>query len=89
MNCFAITCYQVPDLTYRQLNDLKHQLVVQKMKLDKFFSIFLDSSEMDENDTDTPEWVTYREMIKRYQHVEQMLTATTYYIGKHERYSSV
>lgn len=63
-----------------QLINIRNQLVVEKMKLDKFFSVFLDESEMDEQDTNTPEWVTYREMLKSYERVNQLIKSTDYYI---------
>lgn len=63
-----------------QLIDIRNQLVVEKMKLDKFFSVFLDESEMDDQDTNTPEWVTYREMLKSYERVNQLIKSTDYYI---------
>lgn len=63
-----------------QLIDIRNQLVVEKMKMDKFFSVFLDESEMDEQDTNTPEWVTYREMLKSYERVNQLIKSTDYYI---------
>jgi len=61
-----------------QLVQIENGLVVDKMKLDRFFSVFLEENEMDETDTTTPEWFTYKEMLKEYDRVEQLLTATRY-----------
>lgn len=59
------------------------QLIVEKMKLDKFFSIFLDRNELDDNDTDTLEWKTYRMMTKEYERVEDLIKTTKYYLGEY------
>lgn len=64
-----------------QLPGIKNQLIVEKMKMDKFFSVFLDQSEMDDQDTNSPEWVTYREMLKSYERINQLLKSTDYYIS--------
>lgn len=64
----------------QSLAKLRSGLVIEKMKLDKFFSIFLDSVEMDPNETTTPEWFTYKQMIKEYQRVERLITTTDYYL---------
>jgi hypothetical protein len=50
------------------------------MKLDKFFSIFLDQYEMTEDDLDTPEWFTYREMLKHYDQITDLIKKTDYRI---------
>jgi hypothetical protein len=43
-------------------NEQRHTLIVQKMKLDKFFSLFLEKYErkMDPDKTDTPIWKLYK-----------------------------
>lgn len=66
-----------------RLFEIKSKLIVEKMKLDRFFSIFLDKYEMDEDNTDTPEWFTYREMTKEYDRVERLLKTTDFYIKQH------
>lgn len=64
-----------------QLHGIRTQLIVEKMKMDKFFSIFLDNNEMDDQDTNTPEWATYREMIKSYERLNHLIKSTDYYIA--------
>lgn len=59
------------------------QLIVEKMKLDKFFSIFLDRYELDDNNTDTLEWKTYRMMTREYERVENLIKTTKYYLGEY------
>lgn len=59
-------------------------LQVQKMKLDKFFSMFLEKFErqMDPDRTDTPVWKLYKNKLKEYEKVDNELRTTQYWIGK-------
>jgi hypothetical protein len=61
-----------------------HDLTVQKMKLDKFFSMFLEKFErqMDPDRTDTPVWKLYKTKLKEYEKVDHELRATQYWINK-------
>lgn len=59
-------------------------LQVQKMKLDKFFSMFLEKFErkMDPDSTDTPVWKLYKNKLKEYEKVSHELRTTQYWIDK-------
>jgi hypothetical protein len=59
-------------------------LQVQKMKLDKFFSMFLEKFErqMDPDRTDTPVCKLYKNKLKEYEKVDHELKATQYWINK-------
>ena len=59
-------------------------LQVQKMKLDKFFSMFLEKFErkMDPDSTDTPVWKLYKNKLKEYEKVDNELRTTQYWISK-------
>lgn len=59
-------------------------LQVQKMKLDKFFSMFLEKFErqMDPDRTDTPVWKLYKNKLKEYEKVDNELRTTQYWISK-------
>lgn len=59
---------------------IKNTLVIDKMKLDKFFSVFLDKYEITEDNLDTPEWFTYREMLKHYDHINNLIKTIDYRI---------
>jgi hypothetical protein len=61
-----------------------HDLQIQKMKLDKFFSMFLEKFErqMDADKTDTPVWKLYKNKLKEYEKVDHELKATQYWINK-------
>lgn len=75
-----ITHREVAQATTMELPALKNKLVIDKMKLDRFFSVFLDKYEMTEEDLDTPEWFTYREMLKEYDRVNHLIKTTDYRI---------
>ena len=59
--------------------------VIQKMKLDKYFSTFLDENEkeMSDDNYDSPAWKQYRIMLRDYETVEKFITTSKYYINKH------
>jgi len=59
-------------------------LQVQKMKLDKFFSMFLEKFErqMDPDRTDTPVWKLYKTKLKEYEKIDHELKTTQYWINK-------
>jgi len=66
------------------LNEKYSDLQVQKMKLDKFFSMFLEKFErqMDPDRTDTPVWKLYKNKLKEYEKVNHELRTTQYWINK-------
>lgn len=59
-------------------------LLLQKMKLDKFFSMFLEKFErqMDPEKIDTPVWKLYKAKLKEYAKVNQDLKNEQYWINK-------
>ena len=65
-----------------KLNDLQ----VQKMKLDKFFSMYLEKFErkMDPDNTNTPIWKLYKEKLKEYDKVDYEIKATKYWMQKEQ-----
>lgn len=75
-----ITLREVAAADRSNLFNIKSQLQIEKMKLDRFFSIFLEENEMDEDLLDTPVWFTYREMLKEYDRVDQLLKTADFYI---------
>ena len=66
------------------MNEKLHDLTVQKMKLDKFFSMFLEKFErqMDPDRTDTPVWKLYKNKLKEYEKVDHEIKSTRYWINK-------
>lgn len=79
-----ITHRQITAAQSTELATIKNTLTVDKMKLDRFFSVFLDEAEMDTEDTNTHEWITYREMLKEYERVNDLIKTTDYYLGHYE-----
>lgn len=63
-----------------ELISIRNKLYNDRMKMDKFFSVFLENNEMDEEDLNTPEWITYREMLKDYERVQSLILRTNYRI---------
>jgi hypothetical protein len=80
-----ITIDQIGSSSESELYDIKNTLIVQKMKLDRFFSVFLDSVELTEENVGDENWTTYREMLKEYDRVEHLIRTTDYYISQYER----
>lgn len=62
----------------------RHELVLQKMKLDKFFSMYLEKFDrkMDSDNTDTPIWKLYKAKLKEYGNLSQEIRNTEYWISK-------
>lgn len=71
-------------MSMTELESHKHELVIQRMKLDRFFSLFLDKFErkMDPDKTDTPVWKLYKEKYKEYDDISYKIKTTDYYINK-------
>jgi hypothetical protein len=73
------------------LTEKYNSLQIEKMKLDKFFSMFLEKFErkMDPDKTDTPVWKLYRTKLKEYDKVSQELKNTEYWIKKEQNVSYI
>ena len=65
-------------------HDERDRLVVEKMKLDKFFTLFLDKCEkrLDPDKTNTPEWALYKKKLKEYDKVSHGIKEANYWINK-------
>ena len=62
----------------------KNRLIVEKMKMDRFFTLFLDKFErkMDPDKTDTPVWKLYKTKLKEYEDVQRAIKLSDYYLKK-------
>jgi hypothetical protein len=74
--------------TERKVDDLveiKNELTLKRMKMDKFFTMFLDKFErkMHPEKLNTPVWNLYRKQLKEYEGIQRALTMTNYYLEKH------
>lgn len=61
-----------------------NNLLAERMKMDKFFTMFLEKFDrkMDPTRTDTPIWKLYRDKTKEYARICQELRNTNYYIQR-------
>jgi hypothetical protein len=68
------------------LTEKYNSLQIEKMKLDKFFSMFLEKFErkMDADKTDTPVWKLYKTKLKEYDKISQEIKNTQYWIAKEQ-----
>lgn len=70
--------------TIEKLDVKLNELQVKKMKMDKFFSMFLEKFErkMDSDNTATPIWKLYKQKLKEYGDIEYEIKTTRYWIMK-------
>ena len=72
------------DRNYVAINNLYGQLLVERMRLDKFFSMYLDKFErkMDPEKTSTPVWDLYKKKMREYGDLQQTIKVAEYYMKK-------
>jgi hypothetical protein len=65
-------------------NEQRQELIIEKMKMDKFFSMFLEKFErkMDPDKTDTPIWNLYKSKLKEYDKLNHGIRTAEYWIAK-------
>lgn len=68
----------------QEILEIQKTLYREKMKLDKFFSMFLEKFErkMDPDDTNTAIWKLYNDKLKEYDAIQRSIRASTYYANK-------
>lgn len=71
-------------MNMNELYNKRNTLQLQKMKLDKFFSMFLEKYErkMDPEKPNTPIWKLYKSKLKEYDAIQQEIRNTNYWISK-------
>jgi hypothetical protein len=72
------------DYNYVELQKTYSKLLSERMKLDKFFSLYLDKFErkMDQENTNTPIWNLYKKKLKEYADLGKTIKAAEYYLKK-------
>lgn len=72
------------DRNIQGIQDTHHELLVERMRLDKFFSMYLDKFErkMDPEKTNTPIWHLYKKKMREYGELQQSIKAAEYYLKK-------
>ena len=68
-----------------ELQKLYNSFLGERMKMDKFFTMYLDKFEkkMDPDNTKTPIWDLYKKKLKEYSELNQSLKAAEYFMKKH------
>lgn len=69
---------QIDQASEAELQNIRDALQGEKMKLDKFFTAFLDNTKLDSDDLDNPEWTVYHEMLKSYDEASSQLQYVQY-----------
>jgi len=72
------------DHNYVGIKNVYGQLIVERMRLDKFFSMYLDKFErkMDPEKTSTPVWDLYKKKMREYGDLQQTIKVAEYYMKK-------
>ena len=67
-----------------KLQELLDEVIIQKMKMDRFFSMFLEKFEndMDPDILGTPIWNLYNAKMAQYKELISLETATKYYLAR-------
>lgn len=70
---------------YMNWVEKRNNLLVERMKMDRFFTLFLDKFErkMDPDKTDTPIWKLYKTKLKEYDTINHGIKTAEYWIAKH------
>lgn len=70
--------------TKQEMVNEYNQMLMTKMKLDKFFSLFLDKcgDKMNPDKTNTPEWKLYKQKMKEYGALNTAIKTMQYRISK-------
>jgi hypothetical protein len=63
----------------------RHELLMQKMKLDKFFTMYLDKfdKQMDSEKPNTPVWKLFKKKSAEYSKLNQEIRNVEYWIKKY------
>ena len=63
----------------------RHELLMQKMKLDKFFTMYLDKfdKQMDSEKPNTPVWKLFKKKSDEYSKLNQEIRNVEYWIKKY------
>jgi hypothetical protein len=72
------------DRDFNAMRTLYGQLLVERMRLDKFFSMYLDKFErkMDPEKSNTPIWDLYKKKMREYGDLQQTIKVAEYYMKK-------
>jgi hypothetical protein len=77
--------YNVYDLARADKPSLKKMysdLLKERMRQDKFFSMFLEKFEMDSEDPKTPVWAFYKKKLEYYRNLASLIKSAEYQLRK-------
>ena len=77
-----ITTVKIAHSDRTELDKIYQELIHEKMVLDKFFSFFLADNELDHDSPNTPEWKIYKERLKEYTEISNLIKSTEYQMRK-------
>lgn len=71
-------------MTKSEMTEKRENLYIQKMKMDRFFSLYLDKfgSKMDPDKPNTKIWALYKSKLKEYDTLSREIKAIEYWISK-------
>lgn len=81
-----ITKQQIAQASPSELAEIHDDLLIARAIKDRWFSEFLDEHELEEDNTDTGEWRTYRQAMVEYGNINDLILTTKYYLGQHGKY---
>ena len=69
---------------FNGIQTIHGKLLAERMKMDKFFSMYLDKFErnMDPEKTKTPIWNLYKKKLNEYEDLTRTIKAAEYYLKK-------
>lgn len=65
-----------------ELSQKRNDYVMEKMKLDKFFSVFLEEHNLDVEETNSKNWLIYKNKLVEYDLLNQKIKWSEYYLGR-------
>jgi len=78
-----ITREQIYKASPDELSQFHNDLLIERMKMDKICSTFLDETEMSEERDDSPEWKRYVELTAQYSEILALINTITFYRNRH------
>ena len=76
-----LTQRKLAQIPLDQLDQVYAELIVERMVMDKFFSVFLEENTLSEVDTTTDQWNTYKAKLAQYEILCRLIQTTQYYLN--------
>lgn len=82
LNVDNIQIVELGRMPKNKLQEIRNEFATEKMRLDKFFSLFLEEHNLDMEDNDSNNWLIYRKKLKEYSSITQKIKWSDYYLGR-------